>query len=69
MKYFADKSTKTIYGVEDNELKAIYSFINGLWEESTSFGATKEVLYKNASKLGKLVKFNVLTNAKKSVLD
>lgn len=67
MKYFADKEKKVVYGVEDNNVKVIYTFKNGLWEESTSFAATKEVLYKNALKLGKLVKFNVLVNAKKSI--
>lgn len=67
MKYFADKDEKVVYGVENNELKIVYSYINGLWEETTSFSSTKELLYRNAAKLNKLTKFNVLSNAKKSI--
>lgn len=67
MKYFADKDEKVVYGVENNELKIVYSYINGLWEETASFSSTKELLYRNAAKLNKLTKFNVLSNAKKSI--
>jgi len=67
MKYFADKDTKTVFGVDSNELKIVYTFENGLWVESKSFSATKELLFKNAEKLGRLSKFNVLSNAKKSI--
>lgn len=69
MKYYADKETKTIFGVENNELKIIYTFVNGLWENTESFSATQEVIYKNAMKLGKLTKFSVLYNAKKSITE
>lgn len=67
MKFYVDKDEKVVYGVENNELKIVFSYINGLWEETTSFSSTKELLYRNAAKLNKLTKFNVLSNAKKSI--
>ena len=62
MKFYADKENALVYGVENGELKEVHTFINGIWEKSTSFSATKELLFKNAEKLGKLSKFNILAN-------
>ena len=68
MKFYADKENALVYGVENGELKEVHTCSNGIWEKSTAFSATKELLFKNAEKLGKLSKFNILANAKKTVL-